>query len=403
MCPKVHILSLSFVLTFYAICHRIIYADGVPIQRSHLFLNIIPERISPTGVHSIVWFYLSCYPGDFQNCHREKINKILFFCKTALSVKAIFDIVIVKKVSLYGFTERTKYMGTEELKQAPETVEPEAQTPAIQHEDVALKTAFRYFADVLLPYFGIKGKAVDIAATELVHVKVFHEDFNFDMEDGSCAHFEFQSTNEGLEGLKRFRAYEAVYSYQHKVPVTTYVLFSGKIQKPMSEFTEGVNTYRIVPIIMQSRNADQVIRELQEKQESGGELTKEDLVPLTLCLLMGGEMPQKDRVEEAYRITRNAGSVGQEELDKIEAVLYIMADKFLESAEMDELTEVIGMTELGQKLVNRGISQGFEQGKLKIAQNLIGTLDEETIAEKTELPLKTVLELKKKAESIPVA
>ena len=93
-------------------------------------------------------------------------------------------------------------MGTEKFKHSPETVETEAQILANQHE-------------------------------ELVHldVKVFYEDFNFDMEDGSCAHFEFQSTNEGLEGLKRFRAYEALYSYQHKVPVTTYVLFSGKIQK----------------------------------------------------------------------------------------------------------------------------------------------------------------------------
>ena len=325
-----------------------------------------------------------------------------------MSAKAIFGIVIVKKASLYGFTERIKDMGTENLKQAPKTVEPEAQTLAIQHEDMALKTAFRYFSDVLLPYFGIKGKAVGIAATELVHldVKVFHEDFNFDMEDGSCAHFEFQSTNEGLGGLKRFRAYEALYSYQHKVPVTTYVLFSGKIQKPMAEFTEGVNTYRIVPITMQSRNADQVIRELQEKQECGGKLTKEDLVPLTLCLLMGGEMPLKVRVEEAYRITRGAGSVGQDEQDKIEAVLYIMADKFLESAEKKELMEAVGMTELGQLLVNRGIEQGIEQGseqeKIKIAKNLIGTLDEKIIAEKTDLPLKTVLELKKKA-AIPMA
>ena len=67
----------------------------------------------------------------------------------------IFDIVIVKKVSLYGFTERIKDMDIEELKQAPETVEPEAQAAAIQHEDVALKTAFRYFSDVLLPYFGV--------------------------------------------------------------------------------------------------------------------------------------------------------------------------------------------------------------------------------------------------------
>lgn len=75
-----------------------------------------------------------------------------------------------------------------------------------------------------------------------------------------------------------------------------------------------------------------------------------------------------------------------------------MADKFLESAEMVELREVIGMTRLGQMLVNKGI----EQGKLEIAQKLIGLLDDQTIAEKTELPLKTVLELKEKKESVPM-
>ena len=78
-------------------------------------------------------------------------------------------------------------------------MEPEAQILAIQHEDVALKMAFRYFSDVLLPYFGIKGKAVGIVATELVHldVKVFHEDFNFDMEDGSCAHLSSRAQTKG--------------------------------------------------------------------------------------------------------------------------------------------------------------------------------------------------------------
>ncbi len=76
----------------------------------------------------------------------------------------------------------------------------------------------------------------------------------------------------------------------------------------------------------------------------------------------------------------------------------VMADKFLESAETDELREVIGMTRLGQMLVNKGI----EQGKLEIAQKLIGLLDDQTIAEKTELPLKTVLELKEKKESVPM-
>ena len=69
---------------------------------------------------------------------------------------------------------------------------------------------------------------------------------------------------------------------------------------------------------------------------------------------------------------------------------------------MDELMEVLGMTRLGQKLLNRGIEQGKEEEKMDIAQKLIGTLDVNTIAEKTNLPLKTVLELKKKAESVPM-
>lgn len=299
-------------------------------------------------------------------------------------------------------------MRKEKWKPASEILEPEARDSAIQHEDVALKTAFRYFSDVLLPYFGITKKAVEITATELVwlDVKKFYEDFNFVMDDGSWVHFEFQSKNEGLDGLKRFRVYEALASYEHKADITTYVLFSGKIKKPMSEFKSGVNTFRIVPITMRSCNADQVISGLQKKQERGGGLTKEELVPLTLCLLMDGEMLLKDRVKAAYQITEEARSVDQKELEKIENVLYVMADKFLESAEMDELMEVIGMTRLGQKLVNRGIEQGIEQGiergKLEIAQNLIGLLDEQTIAEKTELPLKTVLELKKKKESIPI-
>lgn len=165
--------------------------------------------------------------------------------------------------------------------------------------------------------------------------------------------------------------HEDVAIKKHKVSVTTYVLFSGKIKNPMVQFTEGVNTFKIVPVIMRGYDADLLIEQLKRKQERGEGLTKE------------------------------AKSAGQEEPDKVETVLYVMADKFLESAEMDELMEVIGMTRLGQKLVAKGIEQGIEQGKLEIAQNLIGLLDEQTIAARTELPLKTILELKRKKESVP--
>lgn len=135
----------------------------------------------------------------------------------------------------------------------------------------------------------------------------------------------------------------------------------------MTEFTEDLNTFCIAPVIMQNHNADELLGGLQGKRERGEALVKEDLALLTLCLLMGGEMPLKDRVKAAYQITQSTASVSKDELEKAETVLYVMADKFLDSDEMDELMEVIGMTRLGQKLINEGkaeeiVEAGYEFG-----------------------------------------
>ena len=233
-----------------------------------------------------------------------------------------------------------------------------------QVEDAVMKAVMQWFKDELLPYFGIEGKAVAIAPTEAVHLelKKLLQDLNLVMEDGSWIHFEFQSKNEGLEGLKRFRVYEAVTSYQYKVKITTYVLFSGKIQNPMTEFTEGVNTYRIQPTIMTKFNVDELMRKLQEKIDVGEKLTKEDLVPLTLCPLMGGDMSQKDRIKKALELSRKAEEdIPKNEVEKIESVVYAMAEKFLENVEMDEIREMMRMTRLGQMLREEGREEGRYQ------------------------------------------
>lgn len=267
---------------------------------------------------------------------------------------------------------------------------------AVQQEDAALKASMQFFADELLPYLGIEGEVAAFAPTELVHLdlqKLF-QDFNLVMKDDSWKHFEFQSTDEGLDGLKRFRVYEALASYQHKVKVTTYVLFSGKIKNPMTEFTEGVNTYRVLPIVMKGRSADKLIEDLQQKIEAGESITKKDLVPLTLCLLMDGEMTLKDRVKAAYDIISKTNAVPRNEIQKIEAVIYAMADKFLDSEDLGEIKEAIRMTRLGQMLVN----EGMKETQLKNARNLIGKLDEVTIAECIGLPLETVQQLKEEVK-----
>ena len=213
------------------------------------------------------------------------------------------------------------------------------------------------------------------------------------MEDGTWKHFEFQSTNEGLDGLKRFRAYEALTSYQHKVIVETYVLFSGNIKKPMTEFSEGFNTYKIRAIIMQNYNSDELLNNLEKKQNNGELITKQDLIPLVLCPLMNGNTPTKDRINKAYQIIRNATEIKHSDTAKIEAMLYAMADKFLDTADFEKLKEEISMTRLGQMIWEDGRTEGKLEAYLEMIQ--AGLLTEEDVAAQLKI---THEELKKLLE-----
>ena len=267
-----------------------------------------------------------------------------------------------------------------------------------QIEDAALKTTMQFFADELLPYFDIEGKVVGFGPTELVRLELqkLFQDFNLIMEDGSWKHFEFQSTDGGMQDLKRFRTYEAATSYQQNVDIYTYVLFSGQIENPITELKTGFNTYRVQPIIMKGKRVEEVFDNINAKIATNTPLSKEDLVPLTLCTIMGGDMPLKERVIKAFDITKAARETIPE-AEKIEAVVYAMAEKFMDSVTIEQLKEAVGMTRLGQMMYNDGIEEGKKQGaentQIEIAKNLLDEFPDEKIAEKTGLSLAIVKKL----------
>lgn len=128
----------------------------------------------------------------------------------------------------------------------------------------------------------------------------------------------------------------------------------------MTEFTEGINTYRIQPIIMTKYVAEEFINLIQKKVDSNEKLVKHDLIPLTLCSLMGGKMSQKERVKKAFEFTRIAErDISNEDITKIEAVIYAMAEKFLEETDIKEIREAITMTRIGQMLREDGRAEGI--------------------------------------------
>lgn len=231
-------------------------------------------------------------------------------------------------------------------------------------EDRALKAAAQFMGEELLPFLGIEGTMKRIAPTEQVYlnIKDLMEDFNYEMMDGSWRHLEFESDEITKEDLRRFRAYEAIISFYHKVEVTTCVVCSSRVRKVRQELKEGLCTYRVQVVRLKKYNADKLIGEMEEKQKAE-RLGREDLIKILLTPLMDGRMPQPERIVRGLRLVKcERDSLEQEDILRMQAVIYTLAMKFLRESELETVKEEIKMSLLGEMIRNDGIKEGIEIG-----------------------------------------
>lgn len=220
----------------------------------------------------------------------------------------------------------------------------------------------------MLEWLGEKERPVRVAPTEVVHLEArkLYEDFNFEMKNGWWYHFEFESDQVTLDDLKRFREYEASTSRIFGVTVVTCVICSARAVKILDEFTEGLNSYRVKIIRMKDENADDIFDAIQRKEN----VERRDLIPILLSPLMVGKMRVKDRILNGIRLVqREEKCLKNDEANKMQAVLYAFANKFLRNDELKEIEEAIIMTRLGQMLLERGMEQGIERGIKALIEN----------------------------------
>lgn len=234
-----------------------------------------------------------------------------------------------------------------------------------QIEDKVLKTAAMFFGHELLPYLGIKGRMAAVAPTEQIHLDVrrMEEDFNFIMEDGVLRHLEFESDQITEKDLRRFREYEAFLSLTSGRQVITTVLCSAHVRNPKTRLNCGINVYRIELVRIKDADADHVFNDLDMKLRQGGRLTRSDLFPLLLAPLMSGNMDVCGRICRGMDILCMAQvDADKDDIRRMEAVLYAWAVKFLNKTDLAKLKERMGMTLLGQMLMEDGIRKGLEKG-----------------------------------------
>ena len=244
-----------------------------------------------------------------------------------------------------------------------------------KHEDAVMKMGFDYFRDTILKTLGIDYQYEDVGPTELVELAIhsLYMDFTFLTTGGFYIHTEFQTTDKKEADLRRFHAYDAVYSNKTGKQVITYVIYSGGITNVKSELDCGLYTYRVQPIYLKDKNADEVFQKLKQKQVNGEAFTEDDYAALSLTPLMSGKMSRKDMFKEAISLAKPNMELSAE---KATAMLYTLADKFLDKAELDEIKEVMRMTRLGQMLMDEGIELTQTEDIKNLMKNAKWTIEQ---------------------------
>lgn len=232
----------------------------------------------------------------------------------------------------------------------------------IKHEDAILKMGFEYFRDTILKTLGIDYEFVEAGITELVELTIhsLYMDFTFLTTGDFYIHIEFQTTDSGKKDLRRFRAYESVLSHKAEKNVITYVIYSGGIEHTITEMDCGAYIYRVIPIYLADKEADTVLKRLEEKQKNGEIFTEEDFAQLALTPLMSSGKSRKDVILESLKLSKTAKSITAE---KTMAMLYTLADKFLEGKDLEKVKEVVAMTRIGQMIFDDGVVRGREEGR----------------------------------------
>lgn len=262
------------------------------------------------------------------------------------------------------------------------------------YEDFIMKRAMDIFADEGLKFFGINERVKEIGPTELVVLdsKNMYMDYTFLMEDDRYIHFEFQTTNKGVVDLMRFRTYEALLNHQTQKEVTTYVVYSGDIKTPISEYTCGINTYKVNAISMVNQDGDKVFDEIIEKLSLGYDIDKQDIIKLTFTPVMGGKMDKSEKILKAIKLSKDITSPYKRDM---ESILYAFANKFLSGKDLEKVKEELRVTEIGKSLIQEGKEAGMKAGEKKKAMDIakkaiLKGMDNETIQDITSLTIEEI-------------
>lgn len=273
-------------------------------------------------------------------------------------------------------------------------------------EDMIFKNVSDEDASILLEILGIESKMVKVWTKELRHIDPtnYRPDLILQLDDENLI-VEFQSTPVEDKFSRRAHSYVAI-TDQHKKndkEVNLAVLSTAEDSKIVEYKYNKLNSFRYVVVALNDLDTGEIINTVETKLKDKKIPTSREVILLSLVPLSKKGSNIVDYIDMVVKMISKLKNLTISQLNLALGILWLTTDKFVKDAlERNNICNMLGdkmslMHEYGEDKFEQGIEQGIGQGEENIIVKFLKAGDEpEIIAQKSEIPLDKILEIKEK-------
>jgi len=211
-------------------------------------------------------------------------------------------------------------------------------------------------------------------------------DVVFLLDDDSYLHFAFVTGYNSKDAMLKSAGYDIRLHERDGRDVYSVIIYTADVKTKPKGVRIGTLTYNPDIILMSEYDGNSIFAELEAKINAGQELKDIDILNLVFLPLMKHTLPRKELAKKTIMLAQKIPDVSKR--NACMAAAFGFARKYVTDAEVNELLEVMQMSELVVMLVTNAIkdvARKMLQRGMSISAIAEDTgLDESTIRELQE-------------------
>ena len=238
--------------------------------------------------------------------------------------------------------------------------------------DVIQKYANSLFRNASLDFYGIKTAPIkELINPELPTLEVSGgaADIVFLLTDDSYLHFAFETGHNSTGAMIKSAGYDLRLYERDRRLIHSVIIYTADVKIKPNGLHIGKLAYTPDIILMGAYDGNSIFSDLESKLEAKHDLSDLDMLNLVLLPLMRHTIPRKELAVKSIELAQAIPDMSKR--NACIAAVFAFASKYLEENDIDNLMEVLKMTDLGTMLVMSAVKDALNERDIAIAKEMI--------------------------------